>query len=260
MNSVDKRIRNFVFLLLALLYFDAGQVMAKGETDLFSQANQLYMDQSYEKAANLYEQLLQTGKTAPEIYFNLGNAYYKSGNIAAAILNYERAKRLRPSDPDIAYNLKMANLNTIDKIEPLPQLFYEKWWEDYVNEGSVNRRALIVVVFFWITFGVGALYLFSRKTLIRKITFFSMLLLALAGVFTWYLTYQQNKHLNDHRAAIIFSDSAYAKSSPDDKSANLFLLHAGTRIEVLDELKGWKKIRIANGNEGWITADAIVII
>lgn len=258
MNSVVKLLRVFI-VLLALFLFNY-EVEAKGESELFSQANQLYMDQSYEKAAAAYEQLLQAGKTAPEIYFNLGNAYYKTGNIAAAILNYERAKRLRPSDPDIAYNLRMANLNTIDKIEPLPQLFYEKWWDDYVNEGSVNRRAMIAVALFWITFGVGVVYLFSRRIAVRKITFFLMLLLALAGTFTWYLTYQQNRHLNNHQAAIIFTDSAYAKSSPDDKSANLFLLHAGTRIEVLDELKGWKKVRIANGNEGWITSDAIVII
>ena len=259
MNSVVKTVHLF-FIGLFYLVISGTVVFAKGESDLFSQANQFYMDQSYEKAAQAYEQLLKTGKTAPEIYFNLGNSYYKSGNIAAAILNYERAKKLRPSDPDISYNLRMANLNTIDKIEPLPQLFYEKWWDDYVNEGSVNRRAVIVVIFFWLTLAVGIVYLFSRRILLRKVTFFLMLILAISGTFTWYLTYLQNRHLNNHQAAIIFSDSAYAKSSPDDKSSNLFLLHAGTRIEVLDELKGWKKVRIANGNEGWIAADAIVII
>ncbi len=260
MNSAVKHILTLVLVAIGMLLVPGKKAVAKGEADLFNQANQLYMDQSYEKAAAVYEQLLATGKVAPEIYFNLGNTYYKTGNLAAAILNYERARRLRPSDPDIAYNLRMANLNTIDKIEPLPQLFYEKWWDDYVNEGSVNRRAMLVVVLFWITLGVGSVYLFSRNIGLRKIMFFMMLLAALAASFTWYMTYLQNRHLNDHRAAIIFSDSAYAKSSPDDKSANLFLLHAGTRIEVLDELKGWKKVRIANGNEGWIASESIVII
>jgi tetratricopeptide (TPR) repeat protein len=230
------------------------------ETDVFNEANKYYMDQSYEKAAEAYEKLVSMGKVAPEVYFNLGNAYYKTGNIAAAILNYERARRLRPSDPDIAYNLRMANLNTIDKIEPVPQLFYERWWDDYVNEGSVDKRALVAVLLFWIALAVTAVYLFSKVVVVRKITFFLTLFMALAASFTLYLTYLQNRHLNDHRAAIIFSESAYAKSSPDEKSANLFLLHAGTHIEVMDELKGWKKVRIANGNEGWITADAIVVI
>lgn len=235
-------------------------VFAGQEAVLFNQANKLYMDQSYEKAAEAYEKLVATGKVAPEVYFNLGNAYYKTGNVAAAVLNYERARRLRPSDADIAYNLRMANLTTIDKIEPVPQLFYEKWWEDFVYEGSINTRALIAVILFWGALLIAAVYLFTNSVIIKKATFFLTLMLVLAGSFTCYLTYLQNRHLNDHRAAIIFAASAYAKSSPDEKSANLFLLHAGTRIEVLDELKGWKKVRIANGNEGWIASDAIEII
>src|SRR4030095_9708868 len=148
----------------------------------------------------------------------------------------------------------------IDKIEPVPQLFYQKWWDDYVNEGSVNKRAMLVVLLFWLTLIFSAVYLFSRMVVLKKIAFYITVLLLLSASFTWYLTYLQNQHLNDTRAAVIFTDSAYAKSSPDDKSSNLFLLHAGTKIEVLDELKGWRKVRIANGNEGWIAADAIVII
>ncbi len=252
--------KKLIFSGLLLLFVMTVPSFARQEVDLFNQANKLYMDQSYEKAAETYEQLVATGSLSPEVYFNLGNAYYKTGNVAGAILNYERARRLRPSDPDIAYNLRMANLTTIDKIEPLPQLFYEKWWDDFVNEGSINTRALIAVILFWCAFIIAAIYLFSNSVLIKKATFFLTLFLLLAGSFTGYLTYLQNRHLNDHKAAIIFSVSAYAKSSPDDKSANLFLLHAGTRIEVLDELQGWKKVRIANGNEGWIIADAIEII
>jgi len=234
--------------------------LAGQEEILFEQANKFYMDQSYEKAAETYEKVLVAGKIAPEIYFNLGNAYYKTGNIAAAVLNFERAKRLRPSDPDIAYNLRMTNLNTIDKIEPVPQLFYERWWEDFVYEGSVNTRAIIVVILFWCALLTAGLYLFSNMVVVKKTAFFVTILLVITGSFACYLTYLQNHHLNEHKAAVIFAESAYAKSSPDDKSANLFLLHAGTRIEVLDALKGWKKVRIANGNEGWITEDAIEII
>lgn len=234
--------------------------MAQQEVTLFNQANKLYMDQSYENAAEVYEKLILNGKIAPEVYFNLGNAYYKTENIAAAILNYERAKRLRPSDPDIAYNLRMANLATIDKIEPVPQLFYEKWWEDFVNEGSLNNRAMFTVLLFWAALLVALLYLFSDVVIIKKTAFFLILALMLSGAFTGFLTYRQNRYLQNHMAAVIYVGSAYAKSSPDEKSANLFLLHSGTRIEVLDELQGWKKVRIANGNEGWIAADAIEII
>lgn len=235
-------------------------VLASEEIEIFNRANKLYMDQSYEQAASEYEKLVAMKKVAPEIYFNLGNAYYKTGNLAGAILNYERAKRLRPADPDIAYNLRMANLNTIDKIEPVPLLFYEKWWNDFVNNGSVSNRAMWAVILFWCALLIAAIYLFSNAVIIRKISFFLTLMLLISASFTLYLTIQQHRHLTDNRAAIIFEDSAYAKSSPDEKSANLFLLHAGTRIEVLDELHGWRKIRIANGNEGWISASSIEII
>lgn len=250
-------------IIFLILFFLTGNLLlceARQEEELFTGANKLYMDQSYEKAAEAFEKLIATGKVAPEVYFNLGNAYYKTGNVAAAILNYERARRLRPSDPDIAYNLRIANLATIDKIEPAPQLFYEKWWDEFVNEGSLNVRAWVVIMLLWLSLGVAAVYLFSNSVFIKKISFFVSILLLLSGAFTCYLTFAQHRYLNNHKAAIIFAMSAYAKSSPDDKSANLFLLHAGTRIEVLDELKGWKKVRIANGNEGWIAADAIEII
>lgn len=234
--------------------------IAQTEQELFAAGNKAYMDEKFDKAIESYEQLVTRNKVSAEVYFNLGNAYYKTGNIASAVLNYERARRLKPADADIEYNLRMANLSTIDKIEPVPKVFYERWWNDFVNEGSVSERAMWTLIFMFLALGVFAVYLFSGKVVVRKITFFGMLTLLVCSLFTWYLTHLQHRHLNDHKAAVIFTESTYVKSSPDEKSSNLFMLHSGTRIEVLDALSGWKKIRIANGNEGWITADALVVI
>ena len=250
--------RLFIFGILLLSVF---KLHAEPEpVDLFSRANQYYMDEQYEKAAGLYDSLVSIGYASPETYFNLGNAYYKMGNVAAAILNYERARRLKPSDSDIEYNLRMANLNTIDKIEPVPLLFYERWWNEFVNTGTVKGKATWFVIWLWISLGLGACYFFAQKVLFKKLAFYSFLLALLLSLSSWYLTYLQHKHLFLNKGAIIFAESSYVKSSPDDKSANLFLLHSGTRIEVLDELQQWKKIRLANGNEGWIAADALVMI
>lgn len=247
--------RIFIFMIVATQATFGGT-----EKELFDKANKYYMDQSYEKAVQSYEELITSKHVSAEVYYNLGNAYYKSGNIASAILNFERAKKLKPSDPDIQYNLRMANLNTIDKIEPVPQVFYEKWWNTFVNEGAVGSRAILVLSLLWLSLGFAAVYLFSRKIFIRKTMFFSTIVVLISAMFIWFLVFQQNKHLNDHKAALIFVESVYVKSSPDDKSSNLFMLHSGTRIEVLDELKGWKKIRIANGNEGWVVDNSIEII
>ncbi len=258
----SNKIISFLSISLVLLLTATFLLPAKAsnETDLFSKANKFYMDQNYEKAAETYEKLVAANKVSAEVYYNLGNTYYKTGNIASAILNLERARKLKPSDPDILYNLRIANLNTIDKIEPVPQVFYERWWDDFVNEGSVSSRAFMMIGLLWLALALATVYLFAHKIIIRKIMFFATISITLVALFTWVLIYQQHKHLNDHQAAIIFTESVYVKSSPDDKSSNLFMLHSGTRIEVLDALKGWKKIRIANGNEGWVVDNTIEII
>jgi hypothetical protein len=248
------------FFFIAVLIVCSHLIYDQDPADVFRTANKAYMDQDYSAAIENYEKLIKQNKISHEILYNLGNAYYKTGEISKAVLNYERALKLNPSDPDISYNLRIAYLATIDKIEPAPMVFYEKWWEDFVNGGSVNFRAIVTVILFWIALGFAVVYLFSGKVIIRKIMFFGTLVFLFSGGFTWYLTYAQYQHLNNHKGAIIFSDSAYVKSSPDNKSANLFMLHSGTRIDVIDELKDWKKIRIANGNEGWIETDDIELI
>jgi tetratricopeptide (TPR) repeat protein len=228
--------------------------------DLFTKANQMYIEQNYAGSIEAYEKIISDNKISSEVYFNLGNAYYKTGDMTRAILNYERAKRIKPSDPDITHNLKIAYLGTIDKIEPLPRVFYEEWWDKFVYEGSVDKRAVIALILVWLAILTGAVYLFSSRPAVRKSTFFSGLMFLFIGLFTWYLTSLQKAHLTNHQGAVIFAESTYVKSSPDAKSSNLFLLHSGTRVEVLDELQGWKKIRIANGNEGWIESGSVEII
>lgn len=262
MKSRHSYLRWHILVLIAGLAFTliSRNCIAQPEQELFAAGNKAYMDEKFDKAIENYEQLVTRNKVSAEVYFNLGNAYYKTGNIASAVLNYERARRLKPADEDIEYNLQIANLSTIDKIEPVPKVFYERWWNDFVNEGSVSQRSVWALIFLFLSLGVFAVYLFSGKVVIRKITFFATIGLLVCSLFTWYLTHLQHRHLNDHKAAVIFAESTYVKSSPDEKSANLFMLHSGTRIEVLDGLSGWKKIRIANGNEGWIAADALVVI
>lgn len=251
-------------LLLLLLLFIPGLLKARSDhaaaTDMFNKANQLFIEQNYAGAIEAYEKIISDNKISFEVYFNLGNAYYKTGDMTKAILNFERAKKIKPSDPDINHNLKIAYLGTIDKIEPMPKVFYEEWWEKFVYEGSVDKRAIYALAFIWLAVLSGVIYLFSSKPSVRKTAFFSGLGLLFIGLFTWYLTSLQKSHLTNHRGAVIFAESAYVKSSPDAKSSNLFLLHSGTRVEVMDELQGWKKIRIANGNEGWIEAENIEII
>jgi len=129
-----------------------------------------------------------------------------------------------------------------------------------VNGGSVHNRSITTLVLVWLGLVLAAGYLFLTNRTIRKILFFSSLASIIAGLFMYFLTSLQHTHLNSEKGAVIFTESIYIKSSPDEKSENLFMLHAGTRIDVIDQLHSWKKVRIANGNEGWVKAEALEII
>lgn len=235
-------------------------VMADERESGFMEGNKLYQTRNFEGAVKKYEAALLAGAGVPELYFNLGNAYYKTGNYPQAILNYERAKRLNPDDEDIAFNLKLANMNTVDKIDPVPQLFYQRWWYSFINGATASRWATRSMVMLWVSFGFAMLYLFAGHITLRKASFTIASLLLIICFFFLYLAHEQDDFVRNNRSAIIMEASAYIKSSPDDKSVNLFMLHAGTKIEIIDELQGWKKIRIANGNVGWIINNAVEVI
>jgi tetratricopeptide (TPR) repeat protein len=247
-----------LFVLLISLNFSCS--FAQSPQSTFDQANKYYIEKDYDKAISLLESLVKSRNGTAEVYFNLGNAYYKSGNYSAAILNYERAKKLKPSDPDIDFNLRLANLNTIDKIELAPQVFYIKWWNDFINSSSIESHIKDGLILIWIAFFIALIYLFVNVSALKRITFFITVILLVCGFFSLFMSQKQLNALNDNKSAIIVSSSTYIKGSPDENSINLFMLHSGTKVVVIDELKGWKRIRIANGNEGWTPSESIEII
>lgn len=240
-------------MLLMLPYF----VAAKPQTEQFKKANELYQKGNYEEAIREYEAILQSGYMAPELYYNLGNAYYKTSHIPAAILNYERSLKLRPGDPDAAFNLKMANSQTIDKIEPLPEVFYKKWLNQWLMNTAPENRFQWVIILLWLCLAFIAGWLFIPVKRIKQISFM-LALTAFAGSLAAFAlgSWQENKMKGEHYA-IIFQSNVYVKSSPDEKSANLFMLHGGTKVKMLDELSGWKRIQLPNGHEGWVPENAL---
>lgn len=244
--------RKIVYLIFLLIGIISSGARAQSAAELFKQANDFYLKQNYQQAIEKYNGIIASGVSSFEVYFNLGNAYYRTGNYTLAILNYERAKKLKPDDSDVALNLALANQNTIDKIEPAPKVFYEKWWDNYLAASSTTTRAIIFLVIFWLALISFGLYTYFKAYSVKKTFFFLSFLFAAISVFYFYVTLQQNHLNNSANSALIISQSAYIKSSPDDKGTNLFQLHEGTKITVTGELQGWKKIRIPNGNEGWI--------
>ena len=170
-----------VALLSLLLTLCAGTFSnaAPGNNDtnaVFKNANELYQKGKYKEAIEEYKDILMYGYEAPELYFNMANAYYRSGLNSQAILNYERAKKLAPSDADIQFNLKVANLKVVDKMNVLPQLFYVRWWNSTANLFSADQWTFITIGASWITFLMALLFFIVKSRLLKRIFFFACLI------------------------------------------------------------------------------------
>lgn len=258
MTNAIKYLYTTIFFAFCFLISDVFALPTNQE--LYEAGNKYYMSQQYQNAIEKYELLIKDNVKSYELYFNLGNAYYKTGNFAASILNYERAKKIKSNDEDLIMNLALANQNTVDKIEPAPKVFYEKWWDDYLQEQTADKRSLIGIGLIWLAVIIGCIYIFSRNFSIKRASFFISFIVLFSGLFFIYVASKQNASDSASQEALIYKPSAYVKGSPDEKGTNLFMLHAGTKIEVIDELQGWKKIRIPNGNVGWVQSTDVEII
>jgi len=222
---------------------------------LLQAANEQYNEARYDSALILYTQLIEAGKTSPELLYNTANAYYKLRDIPSAILYYEKASKIAPDDEDILHNLQIANSQIIDKIEPVPQLFFKNWWETFYTMFPADLWAVISLISFAILLIFILLFLLSHNKLWRKIGFFTGLFLLLITLGTFGMASQKYYYTKQTNEAIIFTPTITVKSSPSASSVDLFVLHEGTKVSLLDEVDGWQKIRIANGSVGWLPSD-----
>lgn len=241
---------SMILLLLALLpVFAQDSPMEK--------ANQLYSSGNYQQAAEVYQEILNSNQVSAELYYNLGNAYYKTGNITKAIINYERAKLLAPGDDDIQFNLELANQHVVDAIEPLPQVFFVRWWHNLLNKFPVDEWAWISIISFILTLGMAGFFLFSRTSSIRRLSFWTGILMLAVSIFSFNFAARQKKRMTSHNFAIISQPSATVKSSPSESGTDLFLIHEGLKVEIRDSLGNWMEIRLADGNQGWLPVNSM---
>jgi tetratricopeptide (TPR) repeat protein len=217
-----------------------------------AEADSAYIHDEYQKAIDGYEALLKKGVSA-ELYYNLGNAYYRTENITRAVLNYERALLLSPSDPDIRFNLQMARSKTIDKIVPEQEMFFVTWYRSLVNMASVDGWAMIALVCLGLAIVLALIYLFSNQIWLRKVGFFGAFLMIVVFVCSNVFAHQQKNQLVNRTGAIITESAVNVKSTPAKNGIDLFILHEGTKVTIIDaSMKDWKEIRLADGKEGWI--------
>ena len=221
------------------------------------EAEEAYAKEDYTQAIELYESVLKSYGESAMVYYNLGNAYYKAGKVAPAILNYERALLLNPGDSDTRFNLQVARQKTVDKIEPIGEFFLTRWIGTVEDVYSADGWAKWGVAFFLLFIGCLVLFFFSEWIRLKKIGFFAgICFLLISLVANLFADSQQDKLL--HRAdAIVFASTVTVKSSPDASGTDLFILHEGTKVTIKSTLGEWSEIQLEDGNVGWMPSKEI---
>jgi len=226
----------------------------------YVKANSLFADGKYEDAASIYEELLNSGLENGSLYYNLGNSYYKLGNLPKAIINFERAKLLNPQDKDVKYNLEICSSQITDKLDTIGEFFLITWFKSFRNMANSDMWAIISIITFIITVLSIALFLFARSRGVKQIFFYLGVLTIIISIITNIFSFQQKKALTNRNFAIIFSPSVTIKSSPSQGGTELFILHEGTKVKVLETVGDWSRVQISDGNEGWAPSTTIEVI
>ncbi|GAA4235350.1 tetratricopeptide repeat protein [Postechiella marina] len=243
--------------LIYILAFLFSTVTLAQNDALFEKGNTLYNDGEYAQAIDAYKAILKTKKHSAEVYFNLANAHYKLNNIAPSIYYYEKALQLDPNDADIKNNLSFAKNMTIDAIDVLPETGFTKLGKKITHAFTFDGWAKLAVAFAFLFVVLFLAYYFSFSTVKKRLAFIvsnvSLLLMVISLVLAFH-KYNLDKKDNP---AIVFSQESKVKSEPNKRSEESFRLHEGTKVQVLDSIKEWNKIKLSDGKTGWISADDI---
>lgn len=250
----EKNINDMKKILLVYLFFLTIPMIAQEK----STADSAYASGDYTRAIAVYEDLLATRGEAFEVYYNLGNSYYKDGQLARAILNYERALLLEPGDDDTRFNLELVRSQTVDKIIPLSELFFVTWARDFASLQSVDGWMVWGIVSFVLMLCSLAVYLFVSRMGLRKAGFFVALASLLFCVIANFSASYRKSLLTEGQAAIVLAPSVTVKSTPSESGTELFVVHEGLKVEIKDDtMSQWKEIRLADGNVGWVPAETV---
>lgn len=250
---MENPIKKISYLLLFVTQLFWGQ-------EAFEKANALYQKGEYLQASSIYEGILKNGQESPEIYFNLGNCYYKLNKVAPAVYNLEKAKLLSPNDTEIQNNLAFAQKMAIDDIKEVPKVGFSKILQDFTARFHYDTwawLAIVAAVLFLISFSG---YYFSETAGKKRLFFSGMVLLLLFLLVSIGSGFYEQGRLENEKYAIVFADSTSVKSEPNASAAQAFLLHAGAKVQILETIGDYYKIQLADLKEGWMNKKAVQVI
>ena len=246
--------KSILLLTISFITFMTFPLIASNSqiNEVMQKGNALYKGGSYNKAIDEYKQLVDEGYSGVALFYNLGNSYYRIGKIGYAILYYEKALKLSPSDEDVQHNLNFAKLSTVDRIQPLPRFFLFDWWEAILSSFTENGWAYIVFIVYLLLLILIALYVFSRSVFQQKLIFFSGIAVVFILAISISLLIVKINRDETIKSGIIVEQVVTVKSSPEPNSTDAFVIHEGLKVNLEDKLDTWVKIRLADGKVGWI--------
>lgn len=249
-------------MLTLLLMIPIASSAAENYPDsLWNAANEAYAQERWEDAVNDYTAIAEASMESAPLWCNLGSAWYKSGNLGKAILCYERALKLDPSYEDARYNLELLNAMKLDRLESVPELILATWMKNLGRTLDSDSWAVCFLVFLVLTLAMVLLFILGSSATSRRAGFFTgvvCLLLAVASLS--FSLWQKNEYMKADKAIIMKPVSSVKSSPSGDSAKDLFVLHEGTMVQVLDNVGGWSNIELSDGRQGWLPSSDIEII
>lgn len=249
-NQLNSNIKSFVFFtfLLGFSLFNFAQT----PDDIFKLANEFYQKGAYENALNAYHQIENQQIESADLYYNLGNTYYKLNQVAPAIYYFEKALKLEPTNADFKNNLTIAKRMTIDKIDIIPKTFLQKLDENYIRKFSFETWALVAIMSSILFVLLFLSYYFAYHSGLKRLYFILSIFSVIAILLSYTFAYTGFDYEKNHQPAIIFSQTVSIKNAPTINSTDVFELHEGTKVVILEQVDNWLKIKLADGKIGWI--------
>jgi tetratricopeptide (TPR) repeat protein len=246
--------------ILFLLFMIANTINAQNVDTLFVSANELYRNGAFKEAIKKYKKIESQEMVSSELYLNLGNAYYRLNKVGPTIFYYEKALKLNPLNVDVKNNLVFAKRLALDNIEEVPKTVFQKFNTNYLQKLSYNEWAIVAVVFSFSTSIFFLFFYFGYSSGKKRIYFTTSGISLILLIFSVFITYSQYSLTKKNKEAIVFVQKTEVRNAPTLNSEEIFTLHEGTKVIVLDAIDNWKKIKLVDGKQGWIIADEIKLL
>ncbi|MBK8945114.1 MAG: tetratricopeptide repeat protein [Ignavibacteriae bacterium] len=216
------------------------------------QGNDFYQNKQYSEAISSYESILKQGYISGELFYNLGNTYFKVGHLGKSILYYEKTLKISPSNEDAAYNLRIANSRTVDKIQEIPPLFFVHWWNVLLSQFTSTSWQIIIFIFYLLLLISIGIFFLIRNIQLQKLALISGTISSILLIVSIILFISSINREVTNNNGILLQSVISAKISPDIQANDAFVIHEGIKFEIEDKVGSWTKIKLSDGKVGWL--------